>query len=506
MDVYPVHLLDNAENFRKAFVAYLFVFNDVLDAKKLADSLSDLLQTGDWKKLSGRLRKNKQGTLELHVPQQFTSAEPVIGFSHKVFDCDAEKHPLGRTLPDLSGHVAAQALSPELLSFTGIPAIPRSIEDLMKRGGGPQLYLHVTEFANATVVSLTWPHYLMDAVGLQGLLRNWSLIVNDRAAQVLPLVGARTDLLRNAVDTDTRPKEALILEKLSLKPLAVLMLGLRILWACLWGRKWEQQLITLTQDQLNQLCQRARSDISKDGNLNAFISEGDILTAWAVRMLAGSQPNGPVTVASIINARGKLSALNTHTKGYYVQNLLTVAYMCFEAGCDSEPLGRTALNCRRQLAEQCTEPQILSHFRMQLAHIATKGRQRMLFGAPGSSILAVNNLSKINTFHDVDFAGAVVHRGEPVPASAAAEPNRHNPPGTPVYYHPMSVHKQASHLNFFRILGRDHKGSLLLEGVFRPETWARIVKDLEELGDERITHVKENAVISTMEQRHLHSS
>lgn len=57
MHVYPVHLLDNAQDYRRAFLAYLFVFNDALDPQKLADSLSQLLQTGDWKKLGGRLRK-----------------------------------------------------------------------------------------------------------------------------------------------------------------------------------------------------------------------------------------------------------------------------------------------------------------------------------------------------------------------------------------------------------------------------------------------------------------
>jgi hypothetical protein len=31
-------------------------FNDVLDAEKLHDALSELLEIGDWRKLGGRLR------------------------------------------------------------------------------------------------------------------------------------------------------------------------------------------------------------------------------------------------------------------------------------------------------------------------------------------------------------------------------------------------------------------------------------------------------------------
>lgn len=54
-DAYPVHLLDDAKCLR-ACPSYLFRFNDVLDAKRLSDSLSRLLGIGDWRKLGGRFR------------------------------------------------------------------------------------------------------------------------------------------------------------------------------------------------------------------------------------------------------------------------------------------------------------------------------------------------------------------------------------------------------------------------------------------------------------------
>lgn len=58
MEVYPVHLLDNCDNYRKLFMSYIFQFNNVLDGQKLADSLSTLLEIGDWRKLGGRFRFN----------------------------------------------------------------------------------------------------------------------------------------------------------------------------------------------------------------------------------------------------------------------------------------------------------------------------------------------------------------------------------------------------------------------------------------------------------------
>jgi hypothetical protein len=54
-DIYPIHALDDVKS-NRAYVDWLMVFNDVLDAKKLNDALSRLLDIGDWKKLGGRLR------------------------------------------------------------------------------------------------------------------------------------------------------------------------------------------------------------------------------------------------------------------------------------------------------------------------------------------------------------------------------------------------------------------------------------------------------------------
>lgn len=57
-DVYPVHILDDTKTMRSILIAWTLCFNDVLDADKLQSSLATLLDTGDWRKLGGRLRLN----------------------------------------------------------------------------------------------------------------------------------------------------------------------------------------------------------------------------------------------------------------------------------------------------------------------------------------------------------------------------------------------------------------------------------------------------------------
>lgn len=54
--IYPVYILDDTKTFRSILITWTLVFNDVLNADKLRSSLANLLETGDWRKLGGRLR------------------------------------------------------------------------------------------------------------------------------------------------------------------------------------------------------------------------------------------------------------------------------------------------------------------------------------------------------------------------------------------------------------------------------------------------------------------
>lgn len=60
--VYPVFLQDDTEA-NKKFVSWIMRFNDVLDADRLHEALSKLLEIGDWRKLGGRLRQKVSRSL-----------------------------------------------------------------------------------------------------------------------------------------------------------------------------------------------------------------------------------------------------------------------------------------------------------------------------------------------------------------------------------------------------------------------------------------------------------
>jgi len=54
--VYPLHMLDDTKTLRGIVVAWTLRFDDVLDVEKLHNSLSRLLEIGDWRMIGGRLR------------------------------------------------------------------------------------------------------------------------------------------------------------------------------------------------------------------------------------------------------------------------------------------------------------------------------------------------------------------------------------------------------------------------------------------------------------------
>lgn len=60
--IYPVFLADGAPANHLLLTSSLR-FNDVLDAEKLRQSLSELLKIGDWKKLAGRIYEKVYSSL-----------------------------------------------------------------------------------------------------------------------------------------------------------------------------------------------------------------------------------------------------------------------------------------------------------------------------------------------------------------------------------------------------------------------------------------------------------
>lgn len=65
-DIYPVHMFDNCKSPRSIMMRWMFRVDARLDAAKLRAALTQVLATGDWRKLAGRLHYTVRISFNLH--------------------------------------------------------------------------------------------------------------------------------------------------------------------------------------------------------------------------------------------------------------------------------------------------------------------------------------------------------------------------------------------------------------------------------------------------------
>ena len=407
------------------------------------------------------------------MPRPFTPDRPAVSYTHQVLPVDIEDHPLAKTLPKATEGPSIQAGPPGFRAFAAREDAPATLEDFIYQDT-PQLSMHITSFNDATLVALSWPHTLMDVMGQQALLHGWSLVLAGRESEVPPMLGAREDAICTAADAPGEKEEFKVGQK-QLKGWAMLMFGLRFGWDLLWNRVVETRTVFLPKRVVAELRRQAEGDLAaKDGGEKAFVSEGDVLTAWATRAVASSQPQPrPVTVLHALNARFRLPSL-VEASGVYIQNMAVAAFTFLSPEVATGPLGLIALENRRHLMEQSSEGQVLAFLRELRRESKTKSDPSMVCGESDAVLLPFTNWTRANIFKTADFSASVVRAGE-------KGPSRSNPPGTIVFHHAQSMRTGQAVRNVVVVLGKDHGDNYWLTGILLPSAWAKIEEDIKRM-------------------------
>ncbi|OBT91973.1 hypothetical protein VE01_09919 [Pseudogymnoascus verrucosus] len=459
-DVYPLFMLDDNKILHGIVVTWTLRFNDLLDADRLHTSLCRLLSIGDWRKVGGRLvRKVSPTSLEIHVPPQFTPARPALTYSHTANPSDIDDHPLAKTLPKATPTPSIQRGSNEFRDFECRKDAPATLEDYLINDT-PILSLHITSFNDATIIGLTWPHVLMDVMGQQALLRGWSLVLAGKESEVPALLGAREDAL-------LFPDNQEVYHPQRLQGFGMFKFGLRFVADLLWNRVVETRTIFLPKAAVAKLQLQAQEDLSGE-----FVSEGDVLTAWATRAVASSMPPRPITALHPLNLRFRLPSL-IEAPGVFVQNMAVSAFSLFTPELLRGPLGPIALENRRQLMEQATEPQLLALLREMRQSYTPGSDTTVLCGESHALLMPFTNWTRANVYQAADFSSAVVRAGE--------GDSRNNPPGTIVYQHANSMRSSPTMRNVVVIHGKDHGDNYWLTALLLPAAWAKIEEEIKKL-------------------------
>jgi hypothetical protein len=386
-------------------------------------------------------------------------------------------HPLAKTLPKATESASIQTGPGAFRAFAARDDAPETLDYYINHDE-PQLALHITSFNDATLVSLSWLHTLMDVMGQQALLLGWSLVLAGRESEVPPMLGAREDAICAATDAPIEKEaENFNLGQIRLKGWGMLMFGIRFAWDMMWNRVVETRTIFLPNRVVAELRRQAQSDLTAQdgGEKNSFVSEGDVLTAWAIRVVASAQPQPrPVTALHALNVRFRLPSL-INAPGLYIQNMAVAAFAMLSPDVATGPLGQIALENRRFLTEQASEAQVLAGLRELRQDFKAGTESVLMCGEPHAVMVPFTNWTRANFFNTIKFSPALVCAGE-------TGESRSNPPGTIVYHHAQSMRPSPTMRNVVVVLGKDHGENYWLTATLLPAAWAKMEEDIKIMG------------------------
>lgn len=468
----PMPFFDDAQPWR-AFVLYsLFAFDDILDPEKLRDALVALSQRDGWRKLGARLRERGNDYV-YHLPATFSEDRPAIAFSHVVHDMPAAQHPVASKLPSTAAAAGTQpAIVGDPDSFRPLfhhEDAPTSFQDYLTKDI-PQLGLHVVSFTDKTVVTLYWPHTLMDAMGKRALLDAWMLMLQGRADEV-PVPEGRDDGHDPLATLGLSPTEPYVLADKIITVPGMVGYGLRNIGN--FFRAHEHRMVRVPGTFFARLRAEADADLAKlpDGDDKpAFLSDGDIVCAWWARVSTkhlrdrGDSETRPVLFNMAMSQRVPLAGLLFSSPPVtYVSNAVNFIYASLPLGTvQSQPLGASAAVLRRALEVQRTPAQIQA-----FASLWRAGGRKLppVIGEAGMHMLTFTNWCKCNLF-ELDLS----------PAISGGSGGSGSLAGRPTYL--QNTQYGLCLPDAFPIIGRDSFGNFWISGYMNPGVWAQVEADL----------------------------
>ncbi|KAK9789179.1 hypothetical protein SCARD494_09378 [Seiridium cardinale] len=452
-EVIQVNDFDDTMLFRAFAMHSMFVIEDVLDPEKLRVAL--------WRFPTAYLLPlGAQGRLEFHIPQAFSQERPAITFTHVAHNIAAEAHPHASHLPKPSKTPVVMGDPGEFEALYLDTESPTKLDDYLTIDR-PVVGLYVSSFLDKTVVTLHWPHILFDALGSQGVVKNWTLILQGREAEVIPLHGVEKDPL---AELGKHPREV---HKLTDRRMGMPTLVGYVLKNIvdLGFRGKENRIACIPAAFIQKLRSDALQELTSDTGLEdgkgLFLSEGDVLVAWWSQLVVSHLSKPKNTTIAIQNAFSQRSVLTEELPpgSLYISNCMGfINTLLPSQELLEQPLSRIALEVRRSIDQQRTREQVEAYCALQRK---SKDRILPLFGDSSMHIVGFTNWTKAKLF-DVDFSAARVNQQESGPLP-------------PSYIQSMQY---PYNFNEGFIFQRDGEGNYWLTGYRVKGAWAEIERQL----------------------------
>ncbi|PYI00200.1 hypothetical protein BO71DRAFT_479018 [Aspergillus ellipticus CBS 707.79] len=484
--VIPLHSQDDTWMNRGIALDFTVKFDQVLDPEHLRRSLDRLLEIGDWRKLGARLRLNASGQLEYHMPDRYDAQYPGFTYStttHSGYlntSSDACAPALPRK-PKIRYPTIFQPAASNLDAILHRPDSPTKLEDWIYTDR-PQLNIHIATFADATLVTLTWLHTLMDASGRASLLKAWSAIVCGREHTVPPFHGFSDDPLADV--TAKPPLEWFIRLPwllIAIQWLFPVLTWIRALCELVRYPAYETRLVCVPGAMVTGMREQAMQELAAGDTSAAaaaanppFVSESDIIVAWWSHcILRCGRPScdQPITILNNFNIRAVFPG-RFPPSAAYIGNAWLMAYTNLRCGqVLGQPVSHLALKIRKSLLDQRSKEQIYDYAYVQREGIrSAKGGFLSSMGL-ADSVIHCSNWHQAR-FFDVDFSAAVV-------GSGGDDDSRRDPAfGRPSLIIPTVHCRWPSMMNLGSVIGKDAGGDWWLMWQLKKGVWREMETQL----------------------------
>ncbi|KAF5667261.1 hypothetical protein FHETE_5964 [Fusarium heterosporum] len=474
-DVIPVHLFDDSAAARGIVLVWTFQFEDVLNPQNLHDSLSALFDLPGWRKLGGRFRLKTNGGLEIHVPRDFSDDRPPVYFTQGKHDIPMSEHPLASKLPQPNGNIATFPGPKEFCSLGLGPGTPRNMDDFTC-SDKPQFCLHVQTFTDGTLVSVSHSHVSTDLMGLASIFEAWSLVLAGKSETVATMFGYGEDVFDDILKS--APQERHTLADKVLDGWRFKYWGMRSLYESWQCSEIQSRTLCVPKSAVDKMMQQARNHLSA---LNSqapipFISEGDVFTAIACRMLARYQGQGSqreLTTIMAIDPRSRVKSVFTPNLAYVQNSPNNIFYFCRADEVSQLPLGQLALLVREAIQTQATEEQLKAATVLSVESMkATK--MPVIFGDMNMAAQFMSNWTKGKLAEKMDFGAAVEREARPE--------TRRGKRGHPIYYQASDPsHNTVSVISsVFVVMSKDYEGNTWFSNSLPTEMWSDLMEFLKQ--------------------------
>jgi hypothetical protein len=342
----------------------------------------------------------------------------------------------------------------------------------------PALSVHVVSFDDATLLTISWSHVFLDALGRQSLLQAWTSVLDGREEDVPAFMPFHVDPAHE-IARGGDPKKH-IMSHYALTGIWFAMFVVGYLYELFVHSAEAGRMICIPGPWVENLREQAIADVLASGHSknDLFLSHGDVLLAWWAKTSTTAQRLGssqPVNIMNVTNVRGLFPDLlpDKGAAEVYTTNAALTANTFVTCGeLKSMSVGALALRVRQDLQTQRTSEQVRHFVAWQLESMKKIGRSPLL-GSWNQTLLAWSNWHRARLY-DVDFSAAVVRPGLPLES-------RSNKLGQPSFILPSGHANGMSLRNAGPLIGRDANGDWWMQTVLRAGAWARVEEQFKRL-------------------------